>query len=345
MAQELKDKDRRFKNLELKVGVMAALAVFAIIFLIAAIGVQKDIFTKKFHLYFVSESGAGFTEGMPVKLSGFKIGRVKDIELTDGARVKVAAEINKKYDRWVRDGSKARLSKEGFIGESFIEITTGKPEGKLLADGDMIPFEKAGGVEELVAEAKPILTEVKEIITYINSPEGDIKQTLGNIKELTSELKETRSTLDAAIRDTGDAAKKAGGLIDNINKKTGPVMDSAESAMKNIDSFTGRLEPLMIRIEKIAGSAEAAAERLPSTMEKLDATVQNVKELTSTLADEGPRIREILANSETASRDGQKIVKGVKESWPVRLMVPPVKEPVLIPLDGSIIERSPDGRR
>ncbi|MBI1911322.1 MAG: MCE family protein [Deltaproteobacteria bacterium] len=329
---KIKEKDSRFKYLEVKVGIMALIAIIGIIILIVLVGREKDLFTPKYRLHFVSMSGTGFTEGMPVKLSGFKIGRVKSIELTDDAKVKVTTEINKKYERWVREGSKARLSKEGLIGESIIEVTVGNPAGKVFADGELIPFEKTGGIEELVEEAKPVLEEVKEIIHYANSPEGDIKQALGNIKDLTAELKETRKTIEITL-------KKTNNLIDNVNSKTAPAADSALKIMKNLEGVSERIGPVMTRIEGITVKADTVAEKLPATLDKFEKTVNNIKNITDTFAGETPRMREMLINADDTLRDGKTIMRGVKQSWPVRLMVPQPKDPGLVPLDGYLFDR------
>lgn len=124
---EFLDKDKRFKNLEIKLGVMVLVAIIGIAVVFVLLGLERDIFTPKYRLRFVTESGSGFVEGMPVKLSGFKIGRVRSTELTEGANVLVTIEINKRYQKWIRADSKVHLAKEGYIGESYIEVTTGHP--------------------------------------------------------------------------------------------------------------------------------------------------------------------------------------------------------------------------
>lgn len=338
----IQEKDPRFKNLELKVGIMAVAALAGIIAIIIFVGVEKDLFINKYRVYFTSESGSGFVQGMPVKLSGFKIGRVKKIELTEDARVKVIAEINKKYERWLREGSRARLSKEGFIGESVIEFTIGNPKGRVIQEGDMIPYEKTGGIDELVSQAKPVLNEVKEIIHYANDPHGDLKVTIGNLRELTAELKETGRGLNAAVRDADGVIRKAGAIVSNINDKGSPLMDSAAKTMKNLEGFSSRIDPLMYKMENITDRAESALGRLPSAAEKIEKAASNAADLTEALSKETPRIKTILKDAQETLKDSREIVRGVRQSWPVRLMIPPARKPELVPLDGFVIKK--DGR-
>lgn len=335
---KIQDKDPRFRNLELKVGALVAAAIIGIVAVIIFVGMEKDLFTKKYNIYFVSESGAGFLEGMPVKLSGFKIGRVTDIELGADAKVKITAQLNRKYDRWVRKDSVARLSKEGFIGDSFIEIAVGNPQEMILSDGSEITFEKTGGMEEIVSEARPILVEVKEIIHYINSPEGDLKQALSNVNSLFSELRATRRSLDETI-------SNANALVLDIKGKSGPAFSSVEKITKNIEAVTLRLDPLMIKVDGIVSNAEQTSARLPATLDRVDGILTDVRAVTGPLSRQSGRIGNILIDAESAARDGKTVLKGVKESWPVKLMVPPPQKPGLVPLDGGFFYRRPDEKK
>ncbi len=332
------DKDPRFKGLELKVGLMALVALAGIAVVIAFMGVKRDLFTKKYALGLRVESGSGFLEGMPVKLSGFKIGRVKRLELTETANVTVTLEINKKYQRWLRDGTKARLSKEGMIGDSFVEVTVGDPNGRALANGDEIPYEKTRGIEDLISEAKPILQEVKDIIHSVNDPKGDIRATMSNIRGFTSGLNDTRRKIDAVIEGVGSAVGRVDGMAADVSAKSGRTLESVERTMKNVEEMSGRLVPLVGRLENAAAGVEPATAKVGKILD-------DVKTLTGSLSAEGPRIRQIIGDAGESAREGKTVLKGVKESWPVRLMVPAPRRPELVPLDGYLFEKGArDGR-
>ncbi|MBI5810552.1 MAG: MCE family protein [Deltaproteobacteria bacterium] len=335
----LEDTDLRFRNLEMKVGLMALSALAGIILVIVLIGLEKDIFTKKASVRFVAEGGAGFIEGMPVKLSGFKIGRLKTVELTEGANVMATVLINRKYRRWVRDGSKARLSKEGFIGDAFIEITPGNPYGPETADNGMIPFERAGGMEEIISAARPVLEEVKEIIHYLNDPNGDIKATLANIRGFSSGLADTRTEMRGALSEAGMAIREVRALAGKISKESGPMLEESQSAIRNIEGLTLRLDPVIGNIEKVSAEAASAANRLPALAGRLEKTLDNVKGITDILSAEAPVMREMINDAGAAASDTKAAVKGIRESWPVRLLSPPRKKPEFLPLDSYLFEK------
>ncbi|OGQ57985.1 MAG: hypothetical protein A3J24_00085 [Deltaproteobacteria bacterium RIFCSPLOWO2_02_FULL_53_8] len=321
------DKDKRFKALEVKIGVLVAAAVAGIIVIVIFIGIQKDIFTHKYQVYFTATSGAGFKVGMPVELSGFKIGRVKKIELTETANVKVTLEINKKYEQWVRTNSIAALGKEGFIGDAFIEIAVGAAGGRALIDGEEIAYVKSGGIEALVEGAKPILKEVTDIIHYINDPKGDLKASIANIKEFTSELKETRRVIDRAVKDIDR-------LVVNVDERAVPAMDAFVKTSNNLQVLSEGLAPLGGKVDVIMDKTTSAANKLETAME-------NVKTFSSGLAKETPRISGIITNVEGAASEGKGLIKGVREGWVGTLTSPEtVPQPELIPLDAYPVSAS-----
>lgn len=341
---EQRDRDTRFEHLELKIGIMVLSAIAGIVVIVVIMGIERDIFTKKFSVHFTSESGSGFTEGMPVKLSGFKIGRIERIELTEDAGVRLTAEISRKYQRWLRDGSRARLSKEGYIGDAYVEITVGPKDSRVLNDGDAIPYEKAAGIEELVNEAKPILEEIKEIIHYVNSPEGDIRATLSNIRELSAGFGETKSRIDRTLDEAGRMVRKTGVLLDDVSSKAIPAVESAANLIKGLESVSGKLPRAMDNVERMTEDVKRVTERLPGAYEKVDGILNDVKGLTGALSEETPRIRELLMEAGDAAREGKEVIRGVRESWPVRLMVPAPEEPRLLPLDAYTMDKKGAGK-
>lgn len=336
----MEDRDPRFRHLETKVGLLVLLTMAGIVAVIVLIGVERDVFTKKFRIHFIAESGTGLIEGMPVKLSGFRVGRVKELELADDARVRVTLEINKRYRKWIRRGSMASLVKEGFIGEAVVEISVGEAGAEPLPDGGFIPFEKAGGIEELVARAKPVLVEVKDIIHYANDPDGDLKTTVRNMRLLTSELLDIRAEVTrtlAEIRKTFEGATaivdKAGGVVDRIDREAAPVVESVSRVVANVESASEELGPVIERVKAVARRTDRVVERLPEVERKVEAVIDNIKRISDVVAGESARIREILVNMDEAAAEGKEAVKGVRRSWPLRLMMPPVEEPSLIPFD------------
>ena len=124
----MKDQDPRFKHLEAVVGAFVLGALAAIVAAVLYIGSETDLFGEKYYLRLKSHSGTGIQKGMPVKLSGFRIGRIDRIELDDQAQVTVRLTIDRKYSKWIREDSAATLQQEGLVGDTVISVSAGSPD-------------------------------------------------------------------------------------------------------------------------------------------------------------------------------------------------------------------------
>ena len=236
----IREEDSRFKNLERKIGIFIALALAGILAAFVLFGLQKDFFTKKYILSFTADRGTGFSKGMPVKLSGFRIGRVTGISLNKQAMVDILLEIDADYRIWIRSDSIAKLVKEGLIGDMIIDISVGSPEKPQLKDRDAITYIKTKGLDELTEEiaqkVKPVLIEVRDIISYVNDPEGDLKKTIRNAEQLTRKLEQTRQHADQfLVATTG-----------NVNKVTIRATDLLDTTRSRIDALD--LAPTLTRV-------------------------------------------------------------------------------------------------
>lgn len=304
----MKETDERFIGIEKKIGLFVIIAIAGIIAAIAFIGIQRGVFTPKTKVYFIADSGQGINEGTAVKLSGFKIGRVQKLSLDDVARVKVELSINTKYMKWIRTDSKARLFKEGFIGDSVIEITPGSEKAKQVAENGIIEFERAKGLgeiaEELKEEIKPVLSDVKEIIHYINDPQGDVKQTLKNLRKISEDLPETQQRLNVLIKDADRGVNATTKKIDSILDSTKQTMNTVEGLIKKVDKD------------------------IPNILEKTDRSLENIQKTTEEIKkateQTAPKIPSTLKKGEEAAEGAKEVTDAVKKIWPIRLFI---KEP------------------
>lgn len=288
------EEDPRFRHLKRKIAIFAVGALALIAFVVVLIGKENDLFTSKYNLRFTVPKGTGFTRGMPVKLSGFRIGRVSSIALNEAATVNIVLQIDKKYRQWIRRDSRARLLKEGLVGESIVEVSVGSAEQPVLGENEVIAFEKTRGLDELaddIAEkVKPVLIEVRDIIAYVNDPNGDIKQSLRNMHALSGNLEVTRRQADLllleargdmgtlsvkmnkVLDDASVTMHKAGTTVDQLDRKLPALLEKTENALKHMEKIGGDVGEVTGRnLPKVTRMVESSQHALDSTNEVLDA--------------------------------------------------------------------------
>jgi phospholipid/cholesterol/gamma-HCH transport system substrate-binding protein len=292
--------DPRFRHLERKIGLFSLLALAGVILVVLLTGIQKDLFSAKYHLTFTVDKGTGFTKGMPVKLSGFRVGRITDMTLNEQAMVDITIEVAKKYSKWVRKDSTVKLVKEGLVGDSAIEIAVGSLDKPELKAGESIAYLKTKGLDELADEiaekVTPVLIEVREIIGYINDPDGDLKKTIHNLEVLTRNLEATRNTADTLLVTTSRS-------LEDISSRTTTLLETAAHKIDSLD---------MVRVT-------AALDKLPPLLEKADAAMVSVTVIsaeTKKLAETAfPLIPGVLSRTEELLFSTDRLVNSLNNSW------------------------------
>lgn len=305
----MKETDPRFLKLTGKVGLFFIIAAAGIIATVVSIGIERGIFTAKYRINFTVDKGTGFFEGMPVKLSGFKIGKIDSMSLDEHAKVKVTLLISKKYNKWIRQDSKAILTKEGFIGEGVIDISVGSANKPVIGDGGVIQNEKARGLDEIAEEMRPVIGEIKGIITYINDPKGDIKQTLANLKTLSSGLNATKENADKLLK---NADSNISGVSSNVSKTLKNVDSLVSNVDKTVSSMNDKINPVI--------------DKLNRTMDNAEKTTANLKDAVEKAA---PKVPPLLNKGEDALSDTSEVVKSLKQIWPIRLFIERPKDSLI----------------
>jgi phospholipid/cholesterol/gamma-HCH transport system substrate-binding protein len=296
-----RQEDPRFMHLRKKVAIFALVSIAVTMAAVLYIGMEKNLFSSKYELYFTAQKGTGFTRGMPVKLSGFRIGRVKSVSLNESATVDVVLEIDRKYERWIRTDTEARLVKEGLIGEMIIEISPGTPAKPALADNEQLVFVKTKALDELAEELTdqvvPVLLDLRDIIAWVNDPQGDVKLALRNIHLLAVNLEETQRQLDLLL---GSARTDIRGVAQRIHTLLDDADQTVRTANRSLSLIEEGLPPLL------ADSAE---------------TMRNAARISGELAtvsgESLPQVPVLLKSSGTLLETMGEVVDTVKGIWPI----------------------------
>lgn len=311
------EQDPRFRRLEAVVGAFVVGALAAIIALVVYIGTENGLFAEKYHLRFRADSGTGIQKGMPVKLSGFRIGRIQKISLDEQAKVIVRMKVDREYSKWIRADSAVTLFKEGLIGDSVLEISVGSAGRPALSNDDFLPFVEGKGLNdlalELSASVQSVLLEVRRTVSDINDPRGDVKRTLANVQRLSANMEETRRHADTLLLAATDNVGRVGLLIDNLSTV--------------IDNVGRRLPPLLDNVST----------RLPVLLDRVEGTLSNTEKISQEFRKAAeraaPRVPPLLTGAEELVEDTDDVVKGMKRMWPFRKHIPQGNERGIVPGD------------
>jgi phospholipid/cholesterol/gamma-HCH transport system substrate-binding protein len=303
----LAEKDERFKNLFGKAVVFVLLAVIGIGATLLWTGIKKGALTTKSPIYFVADSGEGLSEGMPVKYSGFKIGKLNTLTLDEQGRVQVEVSIEAKYLKLMRQDAVIRLVKEGVIGDGVLELSRGTEAKAILAVGAVVRFERANGLEQAVIEVKNrILPILDDLHQTLHDPQSDVRQTLMNLREFTAELQGTRKLMDK-------------------------VLVSVDG------NLTNEVEPLLRSLRESTAKAETISSKLdhdlPGLLKKADDSLENIRATTSSVKDAVQKTvpqlpgmvyesRETLGKTSGLVDDSKEMLDALSSHWPLKNVLP-----------------------
>ncbi|GAB4298583.1 MAG: MlaD family protein [Desulfuromonadia bacterium] len=310
--------DTRFRYIDLKVAGFVLIPVAIILLAVYLIGKENDLFRPTYRLLFTVAKGTGFSRGMPVKLSGFRVGRLADMRLNDQARVDIMIDIDRSCSRWIREDSTVSLVKEGIVGESVLELSVGSQRHPPLPDGGRIRYEETKSLEELATEVTekvtPVLLEIREIISYINDPKGDVKQLVKNLNSLSGRLDQTLDSVDHLVAQT--------------SQQSAPLMVTARETIVHADRVLTGVETALLTLNRF----------LPPILESSERTISTTARITSDIEQSSsnilPRIPRLLDRTESTLETSEELMDGAKRIWPLKRVIPSPPPPFL-PVTGD----------
>jgi phospholipid/cholesterol/gamma-HCH transport system substrate-binding protein len=258
---------------------------------------KQNYFSQTTTLYFFTPNGQGLNVGMAVKFAGFKVGSVQNISIDSQAQVKVALSLSNDYVHLIGRDAKARLIKEGLIGESVVDIVSSETESRRVAQNDVLVFERALDIAELadklVGQVQPILDDVKKITAAVSDADQDIRDSLRNMNQVSGELIKTTRQFTA-------------------------LADESHHTLAIVKHTVATLD---VSMPKIVSGVEG-------NLSNLEAVSADVRHMTTPVSGSIPRI---FNSSELLIRDGKEILGAAKSSWPINTMLPESRQNLLSP--------------
>ena len=252
---------------EVKVGL---LAVVAIAFLYVGFSFLKgiDFFNPSNTYYVLYDNVDGLTESNPVKVNGYRIGRVNSISLLqDGPSTKMLVALEVDDDLLLYENSFALLEDDGLLGGKSITLNIHKG-GRVLNDEDTLRGVVDVALSQMIRDkADPIIAEVDTTLTRVNNILGGLSGSGERVESAVGDLQETASMLRYIVlenrRDINAITNNIRGLTDALN-----------------DPQTG-IKPFMLQLNQLADSLNSM--ELKQTVANANQAIANLQQITEQL--------------------------------------------------------------
>ncbi len=259
-------------------------------------GAAERLPTKRYTVYFQSQSLEGLQIGSPVRMQGIKVGRVEDYTILPDqpGTVRVSLEVDRRTP--VLEGVQAVISRNLLTGLAAVELTnTGASRVPLMRvpEGETDPVIQEGVADlSRVAELMEDLGRTgHESLKRLNNLLADDNQkaiagTLRNLNALTGELRHTvpemNATLDAARQaaaqlqrtgaELGQVARDGGAHLDRVARAAERTLAEADTTLQTARTSLGRME------QELGGIAVSLRLSADLATQEVEATGQSLRQ-------------------------------------------------------------------
>jgi phospholipid/cholesterol/gamma-HCH transport system substrate-binding protein len=292
---------------------------------------RQGWFTPTAHLFVVLPGAVGVQVGTPVKLKGFKIGEIDDIDLEPNLNVKVRMRVVQERLALISTSANAKFGRDGPIGGKFIDIVPGPLEGKRIAAEATLPMDSGNELEDVMGTVKLAIEKLAIAIGKIEPILDDTKKLTGEASAMRTDVRTSISTVLANMEAMSVEFKRMGGSAATVAGKL-------DGDRKNI---VGDMQKVLSQANAAADSARIALKTLerdiPQVTDKTKTALDNARDATANVKQSAADVQQIIREARqdlppavraarAATQDAAEITEGLKRSWPVRSIVAPPAE-------------------
>ena len=237
---------------QLRIGIMAAVAIGILAVLIFLLTGSGDIFSSNATLYTYMDDSAAMSPSTPVRLNGISVGEIKDIQFSGlkdkGKIVVIQMKVRSKMLSQIPQDSVAGVDAANLLGDKFINITKGK-SAVAIKDGGTLTSLEVQDIPQLMSRAGDVLGGFQVVVNRFNSILGDIDAGRGNLGKLIKDEKLYDEVTAAVV--------EAKSLIEKISTGKGTLgrLLNDDELYQTIQAPIKRLDSMLADMQAGQGTA------------------------------------------------------------------------------------------
>ncbi|MEW5894000.1 MAG: MlaD family protein [Pseudomonadota bacterium] len=265
------------KHLGLKVSLLVGTTVFLALGFLGYTLFARGLFEPTRTLTLIAEDVSNVSIGMPLNFSGFPIGQVKRITLTEQGQGRIEIEVPTRHERWLRSTSVFTLQKP-LVGGAKIRVFSTDLAAPPLAEHALPPLYTGDMTEELpllITRAKNLLDNL-ERMTHEGS---HLDQSLAHVNTVTGRMAGRYGVLEGVLG-SADQAKKVVDAVDQANR----LLDTLNGVSLKMDRRVFGQNGVMDQTDQALSQVNALLQQTRDSLKKADAILANAQEASGDLA-------------------------------------------------------------
>lgn len=250
---------------EVKVGLFIVCTTIIICLALLYLANEKGFFARNYTFTLSSQSGDGFTEGMPVEFSGFTIGKVQKLELNDKGIVLIKIKVPQKHLKWIKIDSTFTLYRP-LIGAARIIVTTDNLKSAALPEDKIPEVLVVNDINDSIEKVQPLLDKITQIAENLErvSAKVDIMAGKADVHVFGSEG--TMPQFNKILKDVNGKLERLNPSVDNLNKISGEASEGLKDVgilRSNVDDTLNAVEDLAKGVDSIISTKKEPEIKLP----------------------------------------------------------------------------------
>jgi phospholipid/cholesterol/gamma-HCH transport system substrate-binding protein len=240
----------RERGLEFRVGLLLLVALAVLVGFVVVLG--SFSLRSGFTMYVDYDYVGNLQAGAPIKVSGIKVGKVKELAFHGGAmdprtqrrvQVRLEAWIEDRARESIRGDAEYFINTAGVLGEQYLEIVPGRDfEHPPVVAGAVVRGTDPPRTDLVVARLYEVLDGISAVLRDDRQAIAELlRNSSSAVAEVNRLLVDNRQQVSALIGNSAELAREATTTLRGVNRQLGD----------------GKLTQLVSRADTLLGTADA----------------------------------------------------------------------------------------
>ena len=258
------------------------------------------------------DDSEGVVVGMDMTFSGFPIGRVRRIELTEGGSAHIIVDVPRKDAHWLRESSVFTLVR-GVVGGTNIRAYSGILTDPPLPAGAVRPVLRG----DATAEIPQLMASARELLGNLNAltaQDAALGSSLTNVQALTQRLNGPGGALGVLMGNEADA-RKIITTLERTNTLLARLDGLAKQADRQVFGENGK-DALVPDLRASVGQLNALLAETRNSLKKVDAVLVEAQAIGANTREATTDLGALRADVESNLRKVESLVNEIQRKWP-----------------------------
>lgn len=272
-------------NIELKVALLIIVMVILMLGSLVYVMYARGVFESTQRVVLIADDSEGVIVGMDLTFSGFPIGRVRRVELSDEGNARIIIEVAREDAKWLRTSSVFTMERS-MLGSTHLHVYSGVLADPPLPDGAV----RAVLIGNAAAEIPQLVNTVRGLVENLQNmtkPDSSLNMSLANLQTVTQNLTGPYGALSVVLGSEAHA------------KKVISTLDESKTAMIQVNTILGEVrtslkgvDAVLVEAQAVGANARVATTDLTALREQVEMNLRKVDHLVGEINRKWPLARD-----------------------------------------------------